>query len=834
LKPDLQCPAESFAPSSSKAVADVQATDDDGLPWGGAEKVKAQMTVDGLDNLAGIHVKVAVTFPSTGTYAGIVFGYRDADDYWVYLVKCGRASQSIADGRYIYEVSSGTWTQRAVDTANTSVEPGGDFDVDFLQQARSVTDGVVSYHGDSVEPGTVGLIASVSNVTFDNLRVRRVDWPAPATPTWQVYTGDLSVDTGTGRATLGGSGSGLLSLAVREGFRGGDMEVEAVTSGNGGGLAFRVQDKGNYYFVGPKGSEAALFKVLDGQVTTVVSASVTNIDSGQLHQWYVKAVDDDVDVWVNVNQGGTWSHPVDSTGNGANVLSDMGSGGVGLAGNALAVGGSVACDYLRVGTDGDADHDLADANEAVIDDGFSSVQVTLGYDAAGNLTDDGVYQYVYDAWNRLVQVKRKGGSQPVVATYRYDGLGHRVYKKVENSGDMNREEYFYYNQKWQLLEIDNADNVARQQFVWGTRYIDEAICMDVDTGTDGNCTDGSSRHFIHMQDANGNVVALREGTTIVERYEYDPYGTVRIYRGSASSGAAEQRTVTGQSLKWLDAALPQNPVMYAGYFHDSETKKNYVRNREDDPLLGRWMQPDLLRHYMDGMNLFQYVNGDPVGSVDPSGAGTIHIVPLGGHLDAKCGDTVYQDWDFVLCHWNPIWCYNGAPCDGYFVQKVDVRCSIKECEGRAGKDCPGASPITPSFTFWEAWFVKKGAHFAEGRNPTDKPRIHTTDEFVHRVNSGTCGHRSTVGTVKFFCLSVTGDLGHLDSPAGGWETWVNYPKQGRADCSSTSMSVPSTENEPAWWSKTPVAGPAQHWLSAVWNCCDCTAGEFVNTDASPR
>jgi hypothetical protein len=56
-------------------------------------------------------------------------------------------------------------------------------------------------------------------------------------------------------------------------------------------------------------------------------------------------------------------------------------GGVGLAGNGLAAGGSVVCDYLRVGTDGNADYDLADANEAVIDDGFSSVQVTLGYDA---------------------------------------------------------------------------------------------------------------------------------------------------------------------------------------------------------------------------------------------------------------------------------------------------------------------------------------------------------------------------------------------------------------------------------------------------------------------
>ena len=38
-----------------------------------------------------------------------------------------------------------------------------------------------------------------------------------------------------------------------------------------------------------------------------------------------------------------------------------------------------------------------------------------------------------------------------------------------------------------------------------------------------------------MQDANYNVIALREGGTIVERYEYDPYGTVRVVRGGSGS-----------------------------------------------------------------------------------------------------------------------------------------------------------------------------------------------------------------------------------------------------------------------------------------------------------
>ncbi len=71
------------------------------------------------------------------------------------------------------------------------------------------------------------------------------------------------------------------------------------------GPAFRVQYRGNYCFVGPSGSQAAVFKVLDGQVTTIASASVTGIDSGGFHQWYVNAVDNDVDVWVNVDQAGT-------------------------------------------------------------------------------------------------------------------------------------------------------------------------------------------------------------------------------------------------------------------------------------------------------------------------------------------------------------------------------------------------------------------------------------------------------------------------------------------------------------------------------------------------
>ncbi len=189
-----------------------------------------------------------------------------------------------------------------------------------------------------------------------------------------------------------------------------------------------------------------------------------------------------------------------------------------------------------------------------------ATSVTPTYDAAGNMICDGIYNYTYDAWNRLLTVQRPGGTTPqTIATYRYDGLGRRIYKNVQNTGrstpvlprdnrGFDGEEYYYYDYQWRLLEVrvptyDPATgNVTgdrtRQQFVWGSQYIDEAICMDVNTQTAGTgygtCADAGSRRFFYCQDANYNVVALRESThsgsppnetitnTIVERVRVRP------------------------------------------------------------------------------------------------------------------------------------------------------------------------------------------------------------------------------------------------------------------------------------------------------------------------
>ena len=53
------------------------------------------------------------------------------------------------------------------------------------------------------------------------------------------------------------------------------------------------------------------------------------------------------------------------------------------------------------------------------------------HDANGNLTDDGTNKYVYDAFNRLVEVIDKSSST-TLATYAYDHKGRRIARDVDH------------------------------------------------------------------------------------------------------------------------------------------------------------------------------------------------------------------------------------------------------------------------------------------------------------------------------------------------------------------------------------------------------------------
>ena len=149
---------------------------------------------------------------------------------------------------------------------------------------------------------------------------------------------------------------------------------------------------------------------------------------------------------------------------------------------------------------------------------------SLGFDSNGNTTtDQNGHTLIYDAWNRLVEVKN---GSTVLETISYDALGHQ---DLVNSGTATD---LYYSSDWQVLEEDISGS-ATTQYVWGAFYVNQLI--ERDNGS------GLGTRLYAMQDTNWNVVGLVDATgTVQERYIYDPYGGLTILtpiwgsRGSSS------------------------------------------------------------------------------------------------------------------------------------------------------------------------------------------------------------------------------------------------------------------------------------------------------------
>jgi RHS repeat-associated protein len=210
------------------------------------------------------------------------------------------------------------------------------------------------------------------------------------------------------------------------------------------------------------------------------------------------------------------------------------------------------------------------------------------YDADGNLLTDGLWQYTWNAENRLTSVtsvsavpddaKRK-------LEFEYDHAGRRIQKKVYDWNPLTTQYKlettirFVYD-GWNLV-AQVEDLVAPKSYV----HVGDLQMIHV----------GSETHIVG-HDGNENVTGLTKvssGTREAE-YDYDPFGNPVSEQGTA-------------------AAI--SDFRFSEKQRDGETGLVYYGYRYYSPQTGRFINRDPSEEE-GGLGLYGFLDNDPIGSVD--------------------------------------------------------------------------------------------------------------------------------------------------------------------------------------------------------------------------
>ena len=210
------------------------------------------------------------------------------------------------------------------------------------------------------------------------------------------------------------------------------------------------------------------------------------------------------------------------------------------------------------------------------------------FDANGNLESDGTRTFTHDSENRLISVTVSIAGTPTTVSYTYDAFGRRVTRSVDG---VQLSRYTYDG--WDVVHETHDDDAETVTLLTGL-WIDQPLQRTND--------DGSTWTF--HQDALGSIVAATDASgNLVERYTYDAYGSVTI-RGP--TGNVRASSTFG------------NEHFYTARRWDPITGLYHYRNRDYDPQTGRFVQPDPLG-YVDGPNVYTYVDNSPINLTDPTG-----------------------------------------------------------------------------------------------------------------------------------------------------------------------------------------------------------------------
>ncbi|WP_414664427.1 RHS repeat-associated core domain-containing protein [Horticoccus sp. 23ND18S-11] len=245
---------------------------------------------------------------------------------------------------------------------------------------------------------------------------------------------------------------------------------------------------------------------------------------------------------------------------------------------------------------------------------------TLVYDEDGNLKDDGLWHYEWDAENRLAAMRTSDaaiGPIPVADArrleFRYDHMGRRIGKRVRagrNGSDyttiLSDRRYLYDG--WNVIAEFSVTSPAPltlaliRSYTWGLD-VSGSLSETGGVGSLIQTTDhATATSYLHTYDGNGNVVSLLRSNdgVAVAAYEYGPFGEVLRSEG---------------------AYAKENPFRFSTKSTDEETGLIYYGHRYYDPRNGRFISRDPLGE-SGGLNLYGFAGNDGVNRWDYLGLTT--------------------------------------------------------------------------------------------------------------------------------------------------------------------------------------------------------------------
>ncbi len=204
------------------------------------------------------------------------------------------------------------------------------------------------------------------------------------------------------------------------------------------------------------------------------------------------------------------------------------------------------------------------------------------YDAAGHTEGYGSLSFTYNNRGRMEATSASS------TDYLYNALG----QMIEKSGTLGTTTFMQDESGHLIGEYDGSGNLI-EETIW---------LRDIPVATlQPNGSGGVNIFYIHTDHLNAPRKVQQPVTdALAWRWDTDPFGTAAPNENPSGLGT-----------------FPYN-LRFPGQYYDAETGLSQNWNRDYDPVVGRYIESDLIGLY-GGINTYAYVYDDPVGAFDPEG-----------------------------------------------------------------------------------------------------------------------------------------------------------------------------------------------------------------------